>query len=142
MTRDATHSLLLALSRGGLDQPARAAITALLGQPIDWDILAELAALHGVVGLVRRNLVTLGARAEVPVIAWQRMQDTANQIAFDEVLHASQLAQVIGALRAAGIIPVALKGVALAHLLYDDPTVRGYATAAHLSKSPATHSHS
>ncbi len=124
MTRDATAALLLSLSRGGLDQWARDEITSLLAQPIDWDTLAELAALHGVVGLVRRNLVTLGVRASVPAESWQRIQDAANQIAFDGVLHASQLAQVIGALGNAGISPVALKGVALADLLYDDPTVR------------------
>lgn len=121
---DVTTQLLLALCRGGLDDTARSSITGLLAQPVDWDGLAELAALHGVVGLVRRNLVMLGERADIPDGAWEHIKDTANQIAFDGVLHVSQLAQVQRALQSGGIVPLVLKGVALGDLLYDDPTVR------------------
>lgn len=124
MDRNPTTDLLLTLCRGNLDDAERGRVAGLLGQSVNWDSLAELAALHGVVGLVRRNLVALGASETLPSDAWQQVQNAANQVAFDGMLHARQLAQVIGALRNAGIEPVALKGVALADLLYDDPTVR------------------
>lgn len=124
MESSPTTALLLALARGHLDDPARQHAARLFTQPVDWDALAELAALHGVVGLVRRNLTALGAGDVVPAAAWQRMQQAAAQVAFNGMLHVRRLAEVMGALRSAGIEPVALKGVALADLLYDDPALR------------------
>ncbi|MEZ4766862.1 MAG: nucleotidyltransferase family protein [Caldilineales bacterium] len=124
MTREPTAALLLGLCRGQLDDAARAQAEVLLAQPIDWDLLAELAALHGVVGLVRRNLVTLDARASVPAGAWQRMQNAANQIAFDGVLQLRETERMSAALNRAGIEPIILKGHALADQLYADPLVR------------------
>ena len=124
MTRDATTALLLGLSRGRLDESAQVELTGLLAQPIEWDMLAELAALHGVVGLVRRNLAILGAPDSVPAGAWQRIQDSANQTAFDGVLQLRETDSMAAVLNGAGIVPIVLKGHALADLLYDDPLVR------------------
>ena len=121
---DVTTRLLLALCRGELDDTGKAEITGLLAQPVDWDALAELAALHGVVGLVRRNLIALDARAAVPRQRWQQMQNAANQIAFDGVLQLRETDRMATVLNGVGIEPIVLKGHALAALLYGDPLLR------------------
>ena len=120
-----TTTLLLTLSRGKLSESEQAQARRLLSGPgVDWDRLAELASLHGVVALVRHNLLAMDARASVPDPAWRAIDQAAAQIAFDGMLRLRQTTQAVGALRSAGIEPILLKGHALAALLYDDPIVR------------------
>jgi hypothetical protein len=119
-----TDELLLALCSGDQDLAAQGRIASLLAQPIDWPRLGELAALHGVVGLVRRTLAARDAVACVPAATWQAIQQAAAQIAFDGMVQQRQLASVVAALNSAGIAPVLLKGFALADLVYPDPLTR------------------
>lgn len=121
-----TETLLLLLARGSLTERDRGQARQILAAPagIDWSRLAGLASLHGVVALVRHNLVTLDARSSLPDHAWQAIDQAATQIAFDGMVRLRQTTQVLAALRSAGIDPVLLKGYALASLLYDDPIVR------------------
>ena len=121
---DSTTALLLALCHGDPGPAAQAHIAGLLAQPIDWPRLSELAALHGVVGLVRHNLSALEAVACVPAPVWRAMEQAAAQIAFDGMVHLRQLAGVVATLRSAGIDPLLLKGYALADLVYPDPVSR------------------
>jgi hypothetical protein len=122
--RDPTNALLLALCSSDRGQAALAHATGLLAQPIDWPRLSELAALHGVVGLVRDTLLAFDAAARVSQPAWRFMEQAASQIAFDGMVQQRQLAGVVAALRSAGIEPLLLKGYALADLVYPDPLVR------------------
>ena len=121
---DATEALLLALCAGELDEAGRAHTASLLGHPVDWQRLSTLAILHGVVGLVRHNLLALHAAASVPELSWRAMDQAAAQIAFDGMVQQRQLANVIAVLRGAGIEPLLLKGFALADLVYPDPVTR------------------
>lgn len=121
---DPTGALLLALCRSDRGDAARAELAGLLAQPIDWPRLSELAALHGVVGLVRQALLALDAAASVPAPAWQAMSQAAAQIAFDGMVQQRQLAAAVAALHSAGIEPLLLKGYALAEMIYADPLAR------------------
>jgi hypothetical protein len=124
LQRDPTAALLLALCNGDPGPAAQTHIAGLLAQPIDWLRLSDLAALHGVVGLVRRKLAALDLQSCVPAPAWQAMDAAATQIAFDAMLHLRETAGMAAALEQAGIQPLLLKGQALADLLYDDPLIR------------------
>ncbi len=124
MQRNWSDELLLALCTGDLGPAAQARVAGLLAQPIDWPRLSELAALHGVVGLVRRNLLALDATSQAPGPVWQAIEQAAAQIAFNGMVQQRQLAGVIAALRSAGIEPLLLKGYALADLVYQDPLTR------------------
>ncbi len=124
MERDWTEDLLLALCNSDLDPSALSQIAGLLFQPVDWQRLSELAALHGVVGLVRHNLLALAAVPCVPEPSWRAMEQAAAQIAFDGMVHLRQLSGVVATLRSAGIEPLLLKGYALADLVYPDPVTR------------------
>lgn len=121
---DTTTTLLLALSRAQLTDEDRQQVQALMQASVDWTQLAELAALHGVVALVRHNLLALEAQAQVPGAAWRYMQQAATQIAGDGMLLLRELARVVQALQGAGIDAVLLKGFALAHMLYEEPVLR------------------
>lgn len=122
--RDPTIALLLALCNTDRREAAQAHIAGLLAQSIDWPRLSELAALHGVVGLVRHTLAALDAASCVPDPSWRAMDRAAAQIAFDGMVQQRQLAGVVAALHNAGIEPLLLKGYALADLVYPDPLAR------------------
>jgi hypothetical protein len=122
--RDPTDALLLALCAGALDEAGRAHAASRLGHPVDWQRLSALAVLHGVVGLVRHNLLALHAAASVPEPSWRAMDQAAAQIAFDGMVQQRQLASVISVLRSVAIEPLLLKGFALADLVYPDPVTR------------------
>jgi hypothetical protein len=121
-----TQTLLLTLSRGSLSESERTQARQLMCEAarVDWSRLAELASLHGVVGLVRHNLLALDARPFVPDPVWHAVEQAATQIAFDGMLRLRQTLQAVDALQSAGIEPILLKGYALAALLYDDPIFR------------------
>ena len=114
---DPTEALLLALCRGDAPSPW-------LHAPVDWSRLADLAALHGVVGLVWHTLTVQGATQAVPEPARSAMQAAATQIHFDGMVHVREIGAMAAALAAAGIEPLWLKGHALADMLYDDPLIR------------------
>ncbi len=128
--QDRTAALLLALCRATLDDADAERVRALSSAGVDWQRLADLAQLHGVVGLVWRNLAALDIRAKVAPAddGWQQacqtMQRAAAQIAFDGMLQLHRLGQVVQALRSAGIEPIVLKGPVLADLVYGDPLLR------------------
>lgn len=121
---DATVRLLLILCRGELSTDEARRALYLMEAPVDWNRFASLSCLHGVVGLVRRNLVALEVQDHVPANSWQRIQHAATQVAFDGMLQIDCLARALTALRTAGISAIALKGCALASMLYGDPLVR------------------
>ncbi|MEI2689164.1 MAG: nucleotidyltransferase family protein [Anaerolineae bacterium] len=85
-----------------------------------------MAALHGVVGLVRHTLLARDIAASVPEPTWQAMGQAASQIVFDGMVQQRQLAAVLAALHSAGIEPLLLKGYALAELIYPDPLARAH----------------
>lgn len=121
---DATQRLLLALCRNDWPPAARTQLAGLLAAPVDWPRLAELAALHGVVGLVSKSLTAGDWQAQVPALARAAMQAAVTQIRFDGMLHLRETARMAAALTTVGIEPILLKGQALADLLYDDPLIR------------------
>ena len=112
MTHDAAVALILALCRSQPDDAAQAEIADLLTRPLDWDKIAELAALHGVVGLVRRNLLAMQAEDQVPA-AWKAIEAAATQVAFDGVLQLRETDLITATLHEAGIEAILLKGMAL-----------------------------
>lgn len=124
MTGDATTQLLLALCRANLTAADRRRVAALLEQSVDWPRLAELAKLHGVVGLARHNLAASGAFEQVPPSVWQAIQTAAAQVALDGLVRLQALRLAVPALQASGVQPILLKGYALAALLYPDPLLR------------------
>lgn len=121
-----TETFLLLLSRGTLSERDRQVARQMLAVPdgVDWQRLTDLAALHGVIALARRNLLALDARAGIPDPAWRAIDQASTQIAFDGMLRLRQTVEALAVLSDAGIKPVVLKGPALASLLYDDPIVR------------------
>lgn len=115
---------MLALCRSKLTASESQRARVLLGQAIDWPQFVQWANLHGVVALVRHNLLALEAISLVPRQSGRELEQAAAQIAFDGMVHGRQLAQVVAALCAAGIDPIVLKGHALADLVYEDPVYR------------------
>lgn len=90
----------------------------------DWQIVAELAAEHGVAGFVRQAVIR--EQLDVPAFVSDGLRNAAlAQVAHVARLEAS-LGRVLTAQTEAGIDTVILKGPVLSRLVYDEPSLRPY----------------
>lgn len=102
-------------------------LRALCQRPLDWEAVRVLCDRHGVTGLVRRRLLETGAWAHVPRPQRQAMDRW--QLA-RRGMHATinnQLDEILGACAEQQIVPVVMKGAALAATVYPDPALRSMA---------------
>jgi hypothetical protein len=96
-----------------------------LGQAVqDWQAVAELAAIHGVVGYVRQAI----ARDHVAVPP--SVAEGLRAAALAQVTHVARLNaamdRILPALQEADISAIVLKGPVLSRLVYPDPALRPY----------------
>lgn len=109
--------LLRRCSRPAPDADARARIVACLDQPLSWPRVLALADAHGVSGVLHLALTAAAPHAVPPstgdVLARRFYEATSRGLRLS-----GQLTDVVGALSAAGIRAVALKGPALATQAY------------------------
>lgn len=99
-----------------------ASVRRLCGAVRDWPALLDEAARHGVDGIIRHACAASGVALppEVePLVERRRAAEALWQSAVADATDA-----VLGALDAAGVRAVALKGPVLAERLYPDPSVR------------------
>jgi hypothetical protein len=115
--------LLLLLVHGRHSPDREARLRVLLGASPDWTSLLHQACVHGVVPLVAHHLQQLGS-PEVPPAVTAEFQRLAFLYYGRNLLLAREVGQVLRQLMTAGIPVIPLKGVALAHALYGNSTLR------------------
>jgi hypothetical protein len=102
-------------------------IEPLLTERVDWPALVRIAVRHGVAPSVAQRLVSYSGDGRVPREIAQTLEGLyagnrdRNRVNFEAA------ADLVGALAAAGISCLLLKGVALACSVYDDPSLRTFA---------------
>lgn len=124
MMRPEEKLLLLAL-RYDVSARAREDVTALLGGPIDWPRLVDMASAHGVMPLLYRAFRQDYARLVPRDILSQFRLAYQNNTAWNLVL-AAELQKIIDRLEREGIPSVPYKGPALALQLYGDIALRQF----------------
>lgn len=112
--------LLLAAARG--HERDRAEVRTLATQVVDWQSLLGDAEQLGAVALLGNALDDAGASRPAAVDAASRAALVWGTLRM--VLATRVLAEALGALRRAGVEPLVLKGVPLAHELYEPPGLR------------------
>lgn len=87
-----------------------------------WDILPNQAEIHGMAPLLWHHLKASGV--EIPDETSRILQGLYLRHRYLNQFHTESLLALTGLLGKAGIHPVVLKGLALAHTIYSDPALR------------------
>ena len=112
--------LLLGIPRG--DERDRAEVRNLALQVADWESLLDVAERLGAVALLGKALADSGARR--PAAVDEACRGALVRGTLRMALATRVLAEALGALGRAGVEPLVLKGVPLAHDLYEPPGLR------------------
>ena len=113
--RRAEHALLLACAATRPDESA-ARMGELAGQPLDWAYVLDLAAAHGVTGLLERGLRAGSAPAPAAVI--ETLERHLVGATAQNLAAAAQLRDIMRLLSRGGITALAFKGPTLAVAAY------------------------
>ena len=97
-------------------------LRALAGQVVDWTGLPDLAERQGVGPLAHFHLKAAGV--ELPAPVRRALQGVYLQFRDANAVRSQALAELLAAFHSAGIDCMALKGGALAHLIYPEPGLR------------------
>jgi hypothetical protein len=124
MMRPEEKLLLLAL-RCGVNDRVGQDITALLGRPIDWPRLVEMASVHGVMPLLYRAFRKNYAPLVPGEVLSQFRLAYQNNTAWNLLLTA-ELQKIMNRLESNGITCIPYKGPALAVQLYGDIALRQF----------------
>jgi Uncharacterised nucleotidyltransferase len=108
--------LIAACCRWPPSKARNAAIRAAAAGVTDWDHFLWHVKRQRVVGLVHDSLI--GAAIDIPAPIAEELASHARKIARENLALAAETFQLQHALVAAGIPALALKGIALAHLVY------------------------
>lgn len=122
--RRAAREMLLLCTTSKVAPTARERIARLLGGPLDWNYLLDLAALHGVIPLLAYNLAANDFSSRVPQLYLNRLKGVYNQTLYRNVILAAEVEKVLSRFSQLKIEAIPLKGVVLAEDLYDHPGLR------------------
>ncbi len=114
--------LLACCTRLEPDPDEAARLAQLAGRVTDWGALLAEAEAHGVAPLLYRHL--RAARVDPPQQALHGLQGLYLAHRHANQVRARVLGQMLGALAAAGIEALVVKGGALCHMLYPEPGLR------------------
>lgn len=89
---------------------------------IDWESVLDLALRHGIAALLQRRLIT--ADIEVPDAVVARLADERRTTALVNLRHYGEFRRIVHAFRPHAIPVIALKGLHLAELVYQDISLR------------------
>lgn len=91
-------------------------------QVIEWEVVPTHAEAHGVAPLFYRHLTAAGVT--LPRAVKRELQASAVRHRLANQVHTRVLRDIVTRYQAAGIRVLALKGIALCHLLYPEPGLR------------------
>ena len=115
--------LCLLLAQGQLSSGVLARAVELLAASLNWDQILARAEEHGVFPLVYRSLRTLDFHG-VPDEVQSNLKAAFRHNVARNMLFSAELSRLLAFLSIAGVRVIPLKGVALAELLYGDPSYR------------------
>lgn len=117
--------LLVWCARTHVTEELRAQICARVQEPLDWGLVLDLAAYHGVLPLLYRNLSTI-CPSLVPGDTLTKLRQKTQACALLNQSLAQELGSLCGAFAAHNVPVVPIKGVTLALSAYGDLTLRDF----------------
>jgi len=120
----AEDRLLLLCARIDLSAGEREALAQLTCEPLAWDTALSGAIRQGVTVLLYHHLRTLGAAAIVPATVLERLAQMHQVVQLQVMRQRFEATRLLGALHAADVPVMPLKGLALRESIYPDPALR------------------
>lgn len=117
--------LLVWCARTAVTDELKESIQRRVQEPVDWAVVLDLAAYHGVGPLLYRNLSTCCSDLVPDEILTQLRQRTQAGAMLNRML-AHELIVLCEAFAAHGVPVIPIKGATLAALAYSDPTLRDF----------------
>ena len=124
-TFNAEEQLLLCCSRTNPDSKALNRIRTLATQSIDWKLLLQTAALHGVLPLLHLSLRKAGVLS-IPSAVWNDLGNRVRGVARHNFFLMAELIKLTRDFENHGIASIAFKGPVLAACAYGDVTLRQF----------------
>jgi hypothetical protein len=118
--------LVVLCARLVLDGHARERVTALLEEPLDWEMVLKWAGCHHVTSLLYHHVHPMGP-SRVPPEILQELHTRYRGIAARTLNLTMELLSLLEDLGKAGAPGVVWKGPALAHTVYPSPELRAFA---------------
>src|SRR4029453_10410727 len=115
---DIEQQILCLAARTHRDPADEGRLLALLHGPVDWDRLWRLGHLHDVLPLLAASLRPLAGQAPIPGAWLEHAQRRFYATLLRNTALADELVRVYGALSAAGVAAIPVKGVVLGETIY------------------------
>jgi len=106
-----------------MSDDAERSLEELLTAPVDWRYVLSAGGAHGILPLMQRHL---GGRDLVPSAVRQELRLRCERVARSNLYLSAQRLEVAGALEAAGVVTLVLKGPAVAVAQYGDLFLREF----------------
>ena len=121
---DIEQQILCFAARTRCDPADEGRLLALLRGPPDWERLWRLGHLHDVLPLLAASLRPLAGQAPIPTAWLERAQRRFYATLLRNTALADELVRVYGALSAAGVAAIPVKGVVLSETIYGNLALR------------------
>src|SRR3990172_9201402 len=118
------NSLLLYCAQTTVSENTGTQLNELLSRSLDWKFISEAAFSRNIAQLLYHNLKGLGNRHLIPPEVLEKLKKAYHgNIARNMFLYA-ELRNIVNAFQSAGLKVIALKGAALAGIVYRDAGLR------------------
>jgi hypothetical protein len=119
------EQLVLACARTRVDAPVAARITALLREPLDWDVVLHKAWLQGTKAMLSHCLLS-SFPDQVPEDVRRRLKAFLAEQSRSKLLQAMRLVEVVRLLESHGVSALPFKGPGLALYAYQNLALREF----------------
>jgi hypothetical protein len=118
------NKLLLYCSRVGVSEEYHSELNDLLSSPLDWNFILEAARSRNIPQLLYHNLKGLSNWSLIPSRVMQDFKKAYHETVARNMHFYAELQTILNAFYGAGVRPIALKGAALAGVVYPDIGLR------------------
>lgn len=118
------NRLLLYSSRAGDSGKNVSELNELLSGPLNWEFISEAARSHNISQLLYHNLKGLSNRSLIPLPVMEDLKNTYHETTARNMYLYAELQTILDAFHRAGLKAIALKGAALAGIVYPDIGLR------------------
>jgi hypothetical protein len=122
--RQAAREILLLCVTSKMTPERKEQISEILSGHVDWEYLLKLVEFQGVIPVVFHNISGSNLINRVPPSCREHFQKIYNETLYRNVILSDELTTILSAFNEHGIPVIALKGVALAELLYGNLVLR------------------
>ncbi len=122
--RQAAGEILILCTTTRMTSGNKERLSGLLAGKVDWEYLMSLVEFHNIAPLVYHNITENNLGDRVDKSCLERLQATYNDTLYRNVVFSSELARILSAFNRQDIPVIALKGLALAEMLYGNMVLR------------------